>query len=33
MQAATWGTPERILRALEARCEVMGDFELNVALR
>jgi hypothetical protein len=33
MQAAIWGTPERILRALEARREVLGDFELNVAFR
>ena len=33
MQAAIWGTPERILRALEARREVVGDFELNVAFR
>ena len=33
MQAAIWGTPERILRELEARREVVGDFELNVAFR
>jgi alkanesulfonate monooxygenase SsuD/methylene tetrahydromethanopterin reductase-like flavin-dependent oxidoreductase (luciferase family) len=33
MQAAIWGTPERILRQLEARREVLGDFELNVAFR
>jgi alkanesulfonate monooxygenase SsuD/methylene tetrahydromethanopterin reductase-like flavin-dependent oxidoreductase (luciferase family) len=33
MQAATWGTPDRILRELEARREVVGDFELNVAWR
>jgi alkanesulfonate monooxygenase SsuD/methylene tetrahydromethanopterin reductase-like flavin-dependent oxidoreductase (luciferase family) len=33
MQAAIWGTPDRILRALEARREVVGDFELNVAFR
>ncbi len=33
MQAATWGTPDRILRDLEARREVVGDFELNVAWR
>jgi alkanesulfonate monooxygenase SsuD/methylene tetrahydromethanopterin reductase-like flavin-dependent oxidoreductase (luciferase family) len=33
MQAATWGTPDRILRELEARREAVGDFELNVAFR
>jgi hypothetical protein len=33
MQAATWGTPDRILRELEARREVVGDYELNVAWR
>ena len=33
MQAAIWGNSERILRALEARREVVGDFELNVAFR
>ena len=33
MQAAIWGTPERILRELEARREAVGDFELNVAFR
>jgi alkanesulfonate monooxygenase SsuD/methylene tetrahydromethanopterin reductase-like flavin-dependent oxidoreductase (luciferase family) len=33
MQAAVWGTPERILRELEARRAVLGDFELNVAFR
>jgi len=33
MKAATWGTPDRILRELEARREVLGDFELNVAWR
>ncbi|MCZ6874875.1 MAG: LLM class flavin-dependent oxidoreductase [bacterium] len=33
MKAATWGTPERILRELEGRREVVGDFELNVAFR
>ena len=33
MKAATWGTPDRILRELEARREVVGDFELNVAFR
>jgi alkanesulfonate monooxygenase SsuD/methylene tetrahydromethanopterin reductase-like flavin-dependent oxidoreductase (luciferase family) len=33
MQAASWGTPEKILRGLEARRELIGDFELNVAFR
>ena len=33
MKAAVWGTPERILRELEFRREVIGDFELNVAFR
>ena len=33
MQAASWGTPDRILRGLEERRRVIGDFELNVAFR
>jgi alkanesulfonate monooxygenase SsuD/methylene tetrahydromethanopterin reductase-like flavin-dependent oxidoreductase (luciferase family) len=33
MQAASWGTPEKILRGLEARRRVVGDFEMNVAFR
>ncbi len=33
MQAAIWGTPDRILRELEARRGVIGDFELNAAFR
>jgi hypothetical protein len=33
MKAAVWGTPDRILRELEARRTVVGDFELNVAFR
>src|SRR5213082_1267170 len=33
MQAASWGTPDKILRGLEARRNVIGDFELNVAFR
>ena len=33
MQAATWGTPDKILRGLEARRKLLGDFELNVAFR
>ena len=33
MKAAVWGTPDRVLRELEARRAVIGDFELNVAFR
>jgi alkanesulfonate monooxygenase SsuD/methylene tetrahydromethanopterin reductase-like flavin-dependent oxidoreductase (luciferase family) len=33
MQAASWGTPDKVLRGLEARRELLGDFELNVAFR
>jgi alkanesulfonate monooxygenase SsuD/methylene tetrahydromethanopterin reductase-like flavin-dependent oxidoreductase (luciferase family) len=33
MQAASWGTPDRILRSLEARRKLLGNFELNVAFR
>ncbi|MBS0518391.1 MAG: LLM class flavin-dependent oxidoreductase [Proteobacteria bacterium] len=33
MQAASWGTPDKILRDLEARRRLLGDFELNVAFR
>ncbi len=33
MKAAVWGTPDRILRELEARRAVIGDFELNVSFR
>jgi alkanesulfonate monooxygenase SsuD/methylene tetrahydromethanopterin reductase-like flavin-dependent oxidoreductase (luciferase family) len=33
MQAASWGTPDKILRALEQRHKLLGDFELNVAFR
>ena len=33
MQAASWGTPEKILRGLEQRRTLVGDFELNVAFR
>ncbi|MEL0114346.1 MAG: LLM class flavin-dependent oxidoreductase, partial [Rickettsiales bacterium] len=33
MQAASWGTPEKVLRGLEARRELLGDFELNVSFR
>ena len=33
MKAASWGTPDKILRGLEERREILGDFELNVAFR
>src|SRR4051794_35225072 len=33
MQAASWGTPDKILRELEKRRELLGDFEVNVAFR
>ena len=33
MQAASWGTPDKILRGLEARRKAIGDFEMNVAFR
>ena len=33
MKAASWGTPDKILRGLEERKELLGDFELNVAFR
>jgi alkanesulfonate monooxygenase SsuD/methylene tetrahydromethanopterin reductase-like flavin-dependent oxidoreductase (luciferase family) len=33
MKAASWGTPDKILRGLEARRKLLGDFELNVAFR
>ncbi|MBK1658875.1 LLM class flavin-dependent oxidoreductase [Paracraurococcus ruber] len=33
MQAASWGTPEKILRGLEKRRDLLGSFELNVAFR
>jgi alkanesulfonate monooxygenase SsuD/methylene tetrahydromethanopterin reductase-like flavin-dependent oxidoreductase (luciferase family) len=33
MKAAVWGTPDRVLRELEARRAAIGDFELNVAFR
>jgi hypothetical protein len=31
MKAARWGTPDKILRGLEERRKLLGDFELNVA--
>ena len=33
MQAASWGTPEKILRGIEERRRIVGDFELNIAFR
>src|ERR1043166_2808463 len=33
MRAASWGTPDKILRGLEERRKIVGDFELNVAFR
>lgn len=33
MQAAVWGTPDRVLRELEARRALIGDFELNLSFR
>src|SRR5262249_41895407 len=33
MRAASWGTPDKILRGIEQRRQLLGDFELNVAFR
>jgi alkanesulfonate monooxygenase SsuD/methylene tetrahydromethanopterin reductase-like flavin-dependent oxidoreductase (luciferase family) len=33
MKAASWGSPDRILREVENRRNVVGDFELNAAFR
>ena len=33
MKAASWGTPDKILRGLEERREILGDFELNIGFR
>src|SRR4029078_4302258 len=33
MQAASWGTPDKILRGLEKRRELLGDSEMNVPFR
>jgi alkanesulfonate monooxygenase SsuD/methylene tetrahydromethanopterin reductase-like flavin-dependent oxidoreductase (luciferase family) len=33
MKAASWGTPDKILRCLEERRKLLGDFELNVSFR
>ena len=33
MKAASWGTPDKILRGLEERRELLGEFEWNVSFR
>ena len=33
MKAASWGTPDRIIRGLEESRKMVGDFELNVSFR
>jgi hypothetical protein len=33
MEAAVWGTPDRILRTLEERRIIVGDFELATSFR
>jgi hypothetical protein len=33
MQAAVWGTPDRILRMMEERRALVGDFELATSFR
>ncbi len=33
MKAASWGTPDKILRGLEERRKLVGDFEMNVSFR
>ena len=33
MKAASWGTPDKILRGFEERRNLLGDFELNVSFR
>ena len=33
MKAASWGTPDKILRGLEDRRKLLGEFELNVSFR
>jgi hypothetical protein len=33
MEAAVWGTPDRILRTLEDRRALVGDFELATSFR
>jgi len=33
MEAAVWGTPDRILRTLEERRTIVGEFELATSFR
>ena len=33
MKATSWGPPDKILRGLEERRDLLGEFELNVAFR
>ena len=33
MKAASWGTPDKILRGLEERRKLLGEFEVNVSFR
>ena len=33
MKAASWGTPDKVLRGIEDRRKLLGDFEMNVAFR
>ena len=33
MKAASWGTPDKILKGLEERRRLLGDFEWNVSFR
>ena len=33
MKAASWGTPDKILRGLEERRALLGNFEMNVSFR
>ena len=33
MKAASWGTPDKILRGLEGRRSLLGNFEKNVSFR
>ena len=33
MKATSWGTPDKILRGLEERKALLGNFELNIAFR
>ena len=33
MKAASWGTPDKILRGLEERRKLLGNFQVNVSFR